>query len=109
MIDSSITGLKTENQKAEILYPNGSVAYSYFGYAKAKPVAPTSYVDSDKTEEKTKEPQIEELSTSTAQVADIISTAEPNSWSPKKWLMIVLGMSVFFAGGFVFIRHQSSL
>jgi len=116
MIDFSISGLKAGNQKAELLYPNSSVANSYFGYAKAEKT--TTVVDSDskkiEEEKKPKESQIEELSPSVTQVANtqvanIISPTEPNPWSPKKWLMIVLGIGLLASASFIFIRRQSSL
>lgn len=59
----------------------------------------------EKKEEKPKESQIEKISTSTIQVANIISAAGPNFISLKKWLMIILGIGVFSGAGFFFIRH----
>lgn len=126
IIDSSVSGFKTENQKAELLYPNSSVAFS-FGYPIAenkKDVAliqkPTSdigsHTGSQQIEEKPTETQIFEnknpteeiIATSSNQEANIISTTQSNSWSPKKWLMIVLGISILAGGGLILIRRKSS-
>ncbi len=116
-IPSLISGISKEQGYAvDLLYPNGSVAYSFSKFieplmSNKSNTNSTTVVESEsqKIEEKPKESQIEELSTSTTQVANIISTTEPNSFGLKKWLTIILGMSVFFAGGFIFIRRQSSL
>lgn len=107
MIDFSVSGLKAENQKAELLYPNGSVAFSYSGPTIV--TNSTTVVESNpqKIEEKPKEPQIEELSTSTIQVANVISPTKSNSWGPEKWLMIVLGIGILAAGGLILVRRKS--
>lgn len=122
IIDSSISDLKAKNQKAEILYPNGSLANSYFGSAQAEKEKAeeepksTIVVDSNP---KAKENAASDVnvgnrvsdisSTSTAQIANIISSTAPNSWDMKKWLMIILGIGIISAAGFIFIRRQSSL
>lgn len=111
MIDSSISGLKTENQKAEILYPNSSVAFSYSGSVVTKSTKSTTVVDSSSIVKYSVSNNSEEeiVATSTDQTANIITSTQNNSFGLKKWLAIILGMSVFFAGGFIFIRRQSSL
>ncbi len=111
MIDSSISGFKAENQKAEILYPNSSVAFSHSGPIVTKSTKSTTVVDSSSIVKYSVSNNSEEeiVATSTDQTANIITSTQNNSFGLKKWLAIILGMSVFFAGGFIFIRRQSSL
>ena len=115
IIPSLISGLSVNNQKADILYPNGSVAYSYslnvdvdvdvehsvFNIAVTEPKS-TTVVDvvvgnsvSDNEE-------------NTQQTVSIISVGQNNSWSLKKWLLVILGVGVVSSIGFLLINRQSS-
>ncbi|MBI4692194.1 MAG: lamin tail domain-containing protein [Candidatus Terrybacteria bacterium] len=104
------------NKNIEILYPNGSVAYSYINTNTNS----TTVVESKPVEIKKSEVKTEsfDLSTSTEdQVANpvrnnvsngasVITATENNFPGAKKWLWIILGLGIFSGVGFVFIRSH---
>jgi hypothetical protein len=120
IIDSSISGLKAENQKAELLYPNGSVANSYFGYPiaekaeKEKEPKPTTVADSSTKVKENHAPDVDVGNVgnlvSDSQVANVVASV-PNDkkLTITHWLIIILGIGIVSAAGFIFIRRQSSL
>ncbi len=85
---------QTEIQKPE---PKSTTVVDSGPKAKETPV----YVDAGNSVSDNKE--------NTQQVASVISAGQNNSWSVKKWLMIVLGIGVVSSVGFFLIRRQSSV
>jgi len=108
IIPSSNSGLEAGiSDTVDLLYPNGSKAFSWQKPAgikntiSEKESEPTSIVSS-------KETIPEVISTSTAQTANVITASQDNSWSLKKWLIIILGIGIIAAAGFILIRRQGS-
>ena len=112
IIDSSISGIKASDGKAELLYPNGSVAFS-FNVAQS-----TTIVDSKpKIESKTDfdyEREAVKEENQTASVISAVSQApqEENkntSAGTGKWLALASGVGVLSAAGLIFVRRKGLL
>lgn len=122
VIDFSVSGLKAENQKAELLYPNGSMVYSYFPNVEHS-VSNITVIEPESTTVVDSSPKAKEDLASdididvgnlvsdnkenTQQIASVITAGQNNSWDIKKWLMIVLGVGAVSGAGFFFVRRQS--
>lgn len=106
IIPSSNSGLEAgTSDTVDLLYPNGSKAFSW-----QKPAGIKDTI-SDKESEPTtivssKETIPEIISTSSTQTASVITVEKKDFWTPKKWLGLAVFAAVFSIIGFLFIRHK---
>jgi len=106
IIDSSISGINVVGGKAELLYPNGSVAITS---------PPTPLLQKERGAEggvriETKKTEI--IPTDKNQEANVISAAsqnEKNDAGTGKWLALASGAGIISAGGLIFIRRKGLL
>lgn len=105
MIDSSISGLRAENQKAEILYPNGSMAFS-FTKSDSTTVVESKPMEIKKAEVKTENLNLPTSTDQTANVASVFTDEKVNQGGAKKWIWLILGLGIFAGAGFIFIRRH---
>ncbi len=104
IIDSSISGINTKDGKAELLYPNGSLAVSYQkSEIKSEPVKITEEAKVSIFEPEIKIPENKITETQIANVADSVKIDKSSNLN--KWLMLVLGFGVISGAGFVFIKN----
>ncbi|MBU4477084.1 PKD domain-containing protein [Patescibacteria group bacterium] len=117
MIDSSVSGLKAESQKAEILYPNGSIAFSFFGYAIAKPVSVVNFEPEEIVNVGNRVSDISgavagvesSASNTDSQVANVVSVVKGNDGDIKNWLLAILGIGAISGAGLILVRRQGLL
>lgn len=119
MIDFLVSGIKAENQETEILYPNGSIAFSYPStivkssafnnpMLVQKPIIPKQ-----KTEESFVVASIESVESSASstdsQVANAISVVKGNGVDIKNWLLAIFGIGAISGVGLILVRRQGLL
>lgn len=118
-ISSSISGISVNNnQTVELLYPNGSTAHSFFTDVQylvsnkiiaPEPTTVIGPIEQKQIEVLTQINPVSDNEENTQQVASAISVGQNNSWGLKKWLAIILGISLVSGIGFLLIRRQSSV
>jgi hypothetical protein len=105
-VDSSISGLAAGSGKAELLYPNGSLVFTY--QRNGTQAAPAKIAEEIKTSELAPESEIKntEDKTGETQVANAASSVNIDKSSNfKKWLIVVLGLGLVSGAGFIFIKN----
>ncbi len=109
--------LISQGQKAELLYPNSSVACQFIQQetvpqASAQETIKHSVSNSNDSNEEQSTENVESAQVAqvvqAGQVVDAINIGEnESSWSIKEWLMLIGGIIVISAFGLFFVRRQS--
>jgi hypothetical protein len=113
IIDSAISGINAKDGKAELLYPNGSLAVSYANQTSQT----TTVVDSVlKSEPKTIEHSVSNsfattTEDQTASAIFAVSQEENKNTGAGtgKWLALASGVGVISAAGLIFVRRKGLL
>lgn len=127
IISADISKIKIQNgYTVDLLYPNGSVAFSYKKEIKT-PSEPTTVVGSDGVAVQSKIVPVKTITTNSSnssslknlpltklskqnqQTANVVYTASATKSNWQKWLYLALGLGVFGGSGLFFIRRNGGV